>query len=423
MTNIFYNQNYSCNSFKIPSMLENFAVLDKNSYIYNEDREVYDAIIAEQNRQDESIELIASENIVSRAVLEAMGSVMTNKYAEGYPKHRYYGGCENVDIVEELAQERAKKLFNCEYVNVQPHSGSQANEAVYLALLNPGDTILGMSLSAGGHLSHGLPANMSGKWFNCIGYGLDEHGYIDYNQAEDLAIKHRPKLIIAGFSAYSRIVDWKRFREIADKCGAYLMADIAHVAGLIAGGVYPSPIDYADVVTTTTHKTLRGPRGAMIMAKTKELEKKINSAVFPGLQGGPLMHVIAGKAVAFKEALQPEFKIYCQNVINNAKILCGTLQNGGVEIVSGGTDNHCILVDLRSQGITGLALEKRLHEKYNIVCNKNAVPNDPQKPTITSGVRLGTPACTTRGFGEQEFIEIGEKILDVIKDLKNTSGQ
>ena len=399
-------------------MLENFAVLDKNSYIYNEDREVYDAIIAEQNRQDESIELIASENIVSRAVLEAMGSVMTNKYAEGYPKHRYYGGCENVDIVEELAQERAKKLFNCEYVNVQPHSGSQANEAVYLALLNPGDTILGMSLSAGGHLSHGLPANMSGKWFNCIGYGLDEQGYIDYNQAEDLAIKHRPKLIIAGFSAYSRIVDWKRFREIADKCGAYLMADIAHVAGLIAGGVYPSPIDYADIITTTTHKTLRGPRGAMIMAKTKELEKKINSAVFPGLQGGPLMHVIAGKAVAFKEALQPEFKIYCQNVIDNAKALCKTLQNGGVDIVSGGTDNHCMLVDLRSQGITGLALERRLHEKYKIVCNKNAVPNDPQKPTITSGVRLGTPACTTRGFMEKEFIEIGNKILDTIKELR-----
>ena len=418
-------------------MLDNFAVLNENSYIYNEDRDVYEAIIKEQQRQDDSIELIASENIVSRAVLEAMGSVLTNKYAEGYPHKRYYGGCENVDVIEELAQERARKLFNCEYVNVQPHSGSQANEAVYLALLQPHDTILGMALNAGGHLSHGLPANMSGKWFNCIGYGLDKDGFIDYDQAEELAMKYKPKLIIAGFSAYSRIVDWKRFREIADKwaysrivdwkrfreiadkSGAYLMADIAHVAGLIAGGVYPSPIDYADVVTTTTHKTLRGPRGAMIMAKTNELEKKLNSAVFPGLQGGPLMHVIAGKAVAFKEALQPEFKVYCQNVVDNAKTLCKTLQDGGVDIVSGGTDNHCMLVDLRSKGITGLALEKRLHEKYNIVCNKNAVPNDPQKPTITSGVRLGTPACTTRGFGKKEFIEIGEKILECIHDLQH----
>ena len=404
-------------------MLDNFAVLNENSYIYNEDRDVYEAIIKEQQRQDDSIELIASENIVSRAVLEAMGSVLTNKYAEGYPHKRYYGGCENVDVVEELAQERARKLFNCEYVNVQPHSGSQANEAVYLALLQPHDTILGMALNAGGHLSHGLPANMSGKWFNCIGYGLDKDGFIDYDQAEELAMKYKPKLIIAGFSAYSRIVDWKRFREIADKCGAYLMADIAHVAGLIAGGVYPSPIDYADVVTTTTHKTLRGPRGAMIMAKTNELEKKLNSAVFPGLQGGPLMHIIAGKAVAFKEALQPEFKVYCQNVVDNAKTLCKTLQDGGVDIVSGGTDNHCMLVDLRSKGITGLALEKRLHEKYNIVCNKNAVPNDPQKPTITSGVRLGTPACTTRGFGKKEFIDIGKKILDVIEELRDLNNQ
>ena len=398
-------------------MLDNFAVLNENSYIYNEDRDVYEAIIKEQQRQDDSIELIASENIVSRAVLEAMGSVLTNKYAEGYPHKRYYGGCENVDVVEELAQERARKLFNCEYVNVQPHSGSQANEAVYFALLQPHDTILGMSLNAGGHLSHGLPANMSGKWFNCIGYGLDENGFIDYDQAEELAMKYKPKLIIAGFSAYSRIVDWKRFRKIADKCGAYLMADIAHVAGLIAGGVYPSPIDYADVVTTTTHKTLRGPRGAMIMAKTKELEKKINSAVFPGLQGGPLMHVIAGKAVAFGEALKPEWKTYCQNVVDNAKVLCETIKNGGVDIVSGGTDNHIVLLDLRSKGITGLALEQRLQEKYKIICNKNAVPNDPQKPTITSGVRLGTPACTTRGFGKKEFEEIGNKIVDAINEL------
>ena len=399
-------------------MLENFDVLHEDSYIFKQDKDVYDAIIKEQQRQQDSIELIASENIVSRAVLEAMGSVLTNKYAEGYPNHRYYGGCENVDRIEELAQERARKLFNCEYVNVQPHSGSQANEAVYLALLNPGDTILGMSLDCGGHLSHGLKANMSGKWFNCIGYGLDEKGFIDYNQAEELAMRYKPKLIIAGFSAYSRIVDWKRFREIANKCGAFLMADIAHVAGLIAGGVYPSPIDYADIVTTTTHKTLRGPRGAMIMAKTNELEKKINSAVFPGLQGGPLMHIIAGKAVAFGEALQPEWKVYCQNVVDNAKTLANTLLNGGIDLVSGGTDNHCILVDLRSKNVTGLALEKRLQEKYHIVCNKNAVPNDPQKPTITSGVRLGTPACTTRGFGTKEFEDIGNKIVDTIEELR-----
>ena len=399
-------------------MFKNFDILHENSAIYNEDREVYDAIIKEQKRQNESIELIASENIVSPAVLEAMGSVLTNKYAEGYPHNRYYGGCENVDVIEELAQERARKLFNCEYVNVQPHSGSQANMECYMALLQPGDTILGMSLDAGGHLTHGYKASVSGKWFNSISYGVNpETGLIDYNQVEDLAMKYKPKLIVAGFSAYSRIVDWKKFREIADKCGAFLMADIAHVAGLIAGGVYPSPIDYADVVTTTTHKTLRGPRGAMIMAKTNELEKKLNSAVFPGIQGGPLMHVIAGKAVAFKEALQPEFKVYCQNVLANAKTLCKTLQDGGIDIVSGGTDNHIVLVDLRSKGVTGLALEKRLQEKYHIVCNKNAVPNDPQKPTITSGVRLGSPACTTRGFGEKEFTEIGQKIVETINEL------
>lgn len=398
-------------------MFAKFDILHEDSDLYNQDRDVYNAIVKEQQRQEDHIELIASENIVSKAVLEAMGSVLTNKYAEGYPHHRYYGGCENVDVIEELAQDRAKQLFNCEYVNVQPHSGSQANEAVYFALLNPGDTILGMSLDCGGHLSHGLKANMSGKWFNCIGYGLDKNGYIDYNQAEDLALKYKPKLIIAGFSAYSRFVDWKRFREIADKCGAFLMADIAHVAGLIAGGVYPSPIDYADVVTTTTHKSLRGPRGAMIMAKTKELEKKLNSAIFPGLQGGPLMHVIAGKAVAFGEALKPEFKIYCQNVVANAKTLAKTLLQGGIDLVSGGTDNHCVLVDLRSKGVTGKELESYLQEKYKIVCNKNAVPNDPQKPTITSGVRLGTPACTTRGFGEKEFIEIGNTIVKAVNEL------
>ena len=402
-------------------MLENFAVLSEDSYIYNQDREVYDAIVAEQKRQDEHIELIASENIVSRAVLEAMGSVMTNKYAEGYPHKRYYGGCENMDTVEELAQERAKKLFNCEYVNVQPHSGAQANMAVFFGLLQPGDTVLGLSLDCGGHLTHGLKANMSGKWFNCIGYGVNSDGFIDYDQAEQLAMEHKPKLIITGFSAYSRIVDWKKFREIADKCGAFLMSDIAHVAGLIAGGYYPSPIDYADVVTTTTHKTLRGPRGGMIMAKTKELEKKLNSAVFPGIQGGPLMHVIAGKAVAFGEALRPEWKTYCKNIIDNAKTLADTIMSRGVDIVSGGTDNHCMLVDLRSKGVTGLALERRLQEKYNIVCNKNSVPNDPQKPTITSGVRLGTPACTTRGFGKAEFEKIGNTIVDCIEEIAEES--
>ena len=402
-------------------MFDKFSILDEGSAIFNQDKEVFDAMIAEQKRQDKSIELIASENIVSRAVLEAMGSVFTNKYAEGYPHHRYYGGCENMDAVEELAQERAKKLFNCEYANVQPHSGAQANMAVFFALLQPGDTVLGLSLDCGGHLSHGLKANFSGKWFNCIGYGLKEDGTIDYDQAEELAMTHKPKLIITGFSAYSRVIDWKRFREIADKCGAILMSDIAHVAGLVAGGYYPSPIDYADIVTTTTHKTLRGPRGGMIMAKTKDLEKKINSAVFPGIQGGPLMHVIAGKAVAFGEALQPEWKVYCKNVVDNARTLAQTIMAGGVDIVSGGTDNHCMLVDLRSKGITGLALEKRLQEKYDIVCNKNSVPNDPQKPTITSGVRLGTPACTTRGFGKKEFTEIGNKIVEVVNELAEES--
>ncbi len=399
-------------------MFDKFNILDKDSYIYEQDKDIYNAIIAEQKRQQEHIELIASENIVSQAVLEAMGSVLTNKYAEGYPHKRYYGGCENVDTIEELAQERAKQLFKCEYVNVQPHSGAQANMSIFFALLQPGDTFLGLSLDCGGHLSHGLSANISGKWFNCIGYGLKDDGTIDYEQVETLALKYKPKLIIAGFSAYSRIIDWKKFREISDKCGAFLMADIAHVAGLIAGGCYPSPIDYADVVSTTTHKTLRGPRGGMIMAKTKELEKQLNSAVFPGIQGGPLMHVIAGKAVAFGEALRPEFNVYCKNVVDNAKILAKTIMSRGVDIVSGGTDNHCMLVDLRKQNITGKALERYLQEHYNIICNKNSVPNDPQKPTITSGIRIGTPACTTRGFGKKEFIDIGNKIVDAIDELK-----
>lgn len=399
-------------------MFDKFNILNEDSYVYQQDIDIYNAIVKEQKRQQEHIELIASENIVSQAVLEAMGSVLTNKYAEGYPHKRYYGGCENVDTVEELAQERAKQLFKCDYVNVQPHSGAQANMSIFFALLQPGDTFLGLSLDCGGHLSHGLPANISGKWFNCIGYGLKDDGTIDYEQVEELALKHKPKLIIAGFSAYSRIIDWKKFREISDKCGAFLMADIAHVAGLIAGGYYPSPIDYADVVSTTTHKTLRGPRGGMIMAKTKELEKKLNSAVFPGIQGGPLMHVIAGKAVAFGEALRPEFKDYCKNIVDNAKTLADTIMSRGVDIVSGGTDNHCMLVDLRKQNITGKELEKLLQEKYNIICNKNSVPNDPQKPTITSGIRIGTPACTTRGFGKKEFVDIGNKIVDAIEELK-----
>ena len=413
------------------------------------DKQIEELIQLELERQQNTIELIASENIVSNDVMEAVGSVLTNKYMEGRPIRddeipqgmvynkkselinimpegslgkRYYNGAHIIDKIEFLACCRFQELFNTDYhVNVQPHSGAQANMAVFFGLLQPGDTVLGLSLDCGGHLTHGLKANMSGKWFNCIGYGVNEDGFIDYDQAEQLAIEHKPKLIITGFSAYSRIVDWKRFRKIADKCGAFLMSDIAHVAGLIAGGYYPSPIDYADVVTTTTHKTLRGPRGGMIMAKTKELEKKLNSAVFPGIQGGPLMHVIAGKAVAFGEALRPEWKTYCKNIIDNAKTLANTIMARGVDIVSGGTDNHCMLVDLRSKGITGLALERRLQEKYNIVCNKNSVPNDPQKPTITSGVRLGTPACTTRGFGKAEFEKIGNTIVDCIEEIAEES--
>jgi glycine hydroxymethyltransferase len=382
------------------------------------DPELADAIGKELGRQQHEIELIASENIVSRAVLEAQGSVLTNKYAEGYPGKRYYGGCEYVDIAESLAIERAKQLFGVEYANVQPNSGSQANQGVYQALVQPGDTILGMSLDAGGHLTHGAKPNQSGKWFNAIQYGLrQQDGRVDMDQVRDLAREHKPKMIVAGFSAYSRVMDWAEFRAIADEVGAILFVDMAHVAGLVAGGQYPSPFPHAHVATTTTHKTLRGPRGGLILTNDEAIAKKINSAIFPGIQGGPLMHVIAGKAVAFKEALTPEFKQYAAQVVANAKVLAETLVKGGVDIVSGGTDNHLMLVDLRPKGLTGKATEAALGRAY-ITCNKNAVPFDPEKPAITSGIRLGTPAGTTRGFGEAEFREVGELIIEVLDGLK-----
>ena len=386
------------------------------------DPELADAIGKELGRQQHEIELIASENIVSRAVLEAQGSVLTNKYAEGYPGKRYYGGCEYVDIAESLAIERAKQLFGVEFANVQPNSGSQANQGVYQALVQPGDTILGMSLDAGGHLTHGAKPNQSGKWFNAIQYGLrQQDGRVDMDQVRDLAREHKPKMIVAGFSAYSRVMDWAEFRAIADEVGAILFVDMAHVAGLVAGGQYPSPFPHAHVATTTTHKTLRGPRGGLILTNDEAIAKKINSAIFPGIQGGPLMHVIAGKAVAFKEALTPEFKQYAAQVVANAKVLAETLVKGGVDIVSGGTDNHLMLVDLRPKGLTGKATEAALGRAY-ITCNKNAVPFDPEKPAITSGIRLGTPAGTTRGFGEAEFREVGELIIEVLDGLK-TNGE
>ncbi len=381
------------------------------------DPELAAAIKGELGRQQHEIELIASENIVSRAVMEAQGSVMTNKYAEGYPGRRYYGGCHFVDIAEKLAIERACKLFDCEFANVQPNSGSQANQAVMLALAKPGDTILGMSLDAGGHLTHGAAPNLSGKWFNAIQYGVrKEDGLLDYDQVEQLAQEHKPTIIIAGGSAYSRQFDFARFREIADSVGALLMVDMAHFAGLVAGGQHPSPFPYADVATTTTHKTLRGPRGGMILTNNGDIAKKLNSAVFPGLQGGPLMHVIAGKAVAFGEALRPEFKIYAKNVVENAVALAETLKGHGYDIVSGGTENHIVLVDLRPKNLTGKVSEKAL-ERAGITCNKNGVPFDPQKPFVTSGVRLGSPACTTRGFGVAEFQEVGHLISEVLDVL------
>ena len=382
------------------------------------DPEVAAAVSDELRRQQEEIELIASENIVSKAVLEAAGSVLTNKYAEGYPGRRYYGGCQYVDVAEALAIERAKKLFGCSYVNVQPNSGSQANQGAVMAMIKPGDTILGMSLDAGGHLTHGARTNQSGKWFNAVQYGVDrENHLIDFDEVESLAREHKPQLIIAGGSAYPREIDFARFRKIADEVGAFFMVDMAHFAGLVAAGVHPSPLPHADVVTTTTHKTLRGARGGMILSNNEELGKKINSAIFPGLQGGPLMHVIAAKAVAFGEALTPEFKQYAQNVKDNARVLGETLVTGGLDLVSGGTDTHVILVDLRPKEITGRAAERALG-RANITCNKNGVPFDPEKPMVTSGIRLGSPAATTRGFGVDEFSQVGELILEVLDGLK-----
>ena len=384
------------------------------------DPDIFRGIQGELGRQKEQIELIASENIVSRAVLEAQGSVLTNKYAEGYPGRRYYGGCEYVDVTEELARSRAKELFGCSYVNVQPHSGAQANQAVFMALLKPGDTFLGMDLACGGHLTHGSPANQSGKWFRPVTYKVREDDFlIDYDHVAQMAEQEKPALILAGASAYSRHIDFKRFREIADSVGAWLMVDMAHYAGLVAGGVYPDPLPHAHVVTTTTHKTLRGPRGGMILSNDEDLGKKINSAVFPGLQGGPLEHVIAAKAVAFGEALKPEFKAYASQVVENARALAAVLVERGLAIVSGGTDSHLMLVDLRPKGVTGKATEAQL-EHALMTCNKNGVPFDTAPFTITSGVRLGTPAGTTRGFGEAEFQQVGHWIADVIDSMKGT---
>jgi glycine hydroxymethyltransferase len=383
------------------------------------DPKLWQALEDENQRQEDHIELIASENYVSPLVLEVQGSQLTNKYAEGYPHKRYYGGCEFVDVAEDLALERVKKLFGADYANVQPHSGSQANTAAYAAMIEPGDVVLGMSLAHGGHLTHGSPVNFSGKLYKFFSYGLDEKGYIDYNQVEKLAKEHKPKLIVSGFSAYSRIVDWQRLREIADSVGALLMADIAHVAGLIAVGLYPSPVKIADVTTSTTHKTLRGPRGGLILAKSNpELEKKLNSAVFPGGQGGPLMHVIAAKAVAFQEALQPEFKAYQQHVLNNSRMMAKTMMARGFDIVSGGTDNHLFLVDLIKKGLTGKDADAALGQAH-ITVNKNSVPNDPQSPFVTSGIRLGSPAVTTRGFKEKECEMLANWICDVLDDIHN----
>ncbi|SFM83594.1 serine hydroxymethyltransferase [Thioclava sp. BHET1] len=381
------------------------------------DPELFASITDELGRQRDEIELIASENIVSAAVMEAQGSVMTNKYAEGYPGRRYYGGCQYVDVAENLAIDRAKQLFGCEFVNVQPNSGSQANQGVYTALLQPGDTILGMSLDAGGHLTHGAKPNQSGKWFNAIQYGVrKQDSLLDYDQVRELALEHKPKLIVAGGSAIPRQIDFAKFREIADEVGAYLMVDMAHFAGLVAGGQHPSPFPYADVATTTTHKTLRGPRGGMILTNNEDIAKKVNSAIFPGIQGGPLMHVIAGKAVAFGEALRPEFKVYAEQVVKNAQALADELMKGGLDIVTGGTDTHVMLVDLRPKGVKGNATEKALGRAH-ITCNKNGIPFDPEKPMVTSGVRLGTPAGTTRGFKEDDFREIARLIVEVVDGL------
>ncbi len=383
------------------------------------DPAVLDAIKNEYHRQNDQIELIASENIVSKAVLEAQGTILTNKYAEGYSGKRYYGGCEHVDVVEDICIDRIKRLFNANFANVQVHSGSQANQAVFLALLKPGDTIMGMSLAAGGHLTHGAPPNESGKWFNAIQYGVrKDTALIDYDEVEALAIEHKPKLIIAGGSSYPRIIDFKRFKEIADKVGSLFLVDMAHFAGLVATGLYPNPLEYADVVTSTTHKTLRGPRGGIVLTNDEGHAKKINSAVFPGLQGGPLMHVICAKAVAFGEALQPDFKDYISSVVENSKILSKVMLERGLEVVSGGTDTHLVLVDLRPKNITGKAAEKSL-ENAGITCNKNGVPFDPESPFVTSGIRLGTPAGTSRGFGVNEFQIVGNLIGDVLDGLSS----
>ncbi|MDB2641611.1 serine hydroxymethyltransferase [Alphaproteobacteria bacterium] len=405
-------------SSKIDALENEFFTQD----VAQRDPEIAEVLGLEMGRQRNQIELIASENIASKAVLEVQGSVLTNKYAEGYPGRRYYGGCEHVDIAESLAIERVKKLYDCAYANVQPNSGSQANQAVMTALIKPGDTILGMSLAAGGHLTHGAKPNQSGKWFNAVQYGVREDDHlIDYDEVESLAKEHKPHLIIAGGSAYPRIIDFKRFREIADAVGAYLLVDMAHISGLVAGGAHPSPLPYADAVTTTTHKTLRGPRGGLILTNNEDLGKKFNSAIFPGIQGGPLMHVIAAKAVAFGEALQPDYKVYIQQVVQNAKALADTLVGHGFDIVSGGTDNHLVLVDLRPKGLTGDVAEAAMERAF-ITCNKNGVPFDPAPPMVTSGVRLGTPAGTTRGFGVAEFQKVGDLIARVLDAVAANGG-
>ena len=388
-------------------------MMDTIGFVSKYDEEVGKAMNLELARQQRNIELIASENIVSPAVMAAMGSVLTNKYAEGYPGKRYYGGCEDVDIVENIARDRAEKLFGAKFANVQPHSGAQANIAVYFALLNPGDTVMGMNLAEGGHLTHGSPVNLSGKYFNFVPYGINEEGYIDYDELEQKALSCKPKMIVAGASAYPRIIDFKRISEIAKKVGAYLMVDMAHIAGLVAAGLHPSPVPYADVVTTTTHKTLRGPRGGMILCNDEEIAKAVNKAIFPGTQGGPLMHIIAGKAVCFGEALKPEFKEYQQKVLDNCKALANGFTKYGVDLVSGGSDNHLLLLDLRSLHITGKELEHRLDEVY-ITANKNAIPNDPEKPFVTSGIRVGTPAVTSRGFKEEEMKVVGSLICQYV---------
>ena len=414
------SSNYNIFTTKIEKSSKSDNIFANKESIKDYDSELWTSFEYEAHRQEDHIELIASENYASKRILEAQGSLLTNKYAEGYPSKRYYGGCENVDIAENLAIKRAKQLYKADYANVQPHSGSSANAAAYLALLEPNDTILGMSLDHGGHLTHGSKVNFSGKNYKSVQYGLHPETHdINYDQVRALAKEHKPKLIIAGFSAFTGIIDWKKFREISDEVGAYFLVDMAHVSGLVAAGLYPSPVPYADVVTSTTHKTLRGPRSGIILAKAnEEIEKKLNSAVFPGSQGGPLMHVVAAKAICFKEALDPEFKIYIQQVMDNAKTMAKTLMSNGIDIVSNGTENHIILVDLRSKGITGKDLERVLGT-VNITVNKNSVPNDPASPFVTSGIRIGTPAATTRGFKEKEIIQVSNWISNIINDFEN----